>query len=246
ISGTYQRRKLFYWATEKEEIKTWAKEGEIFQRAKHENDAHLGLLQPLPTVKEVWPYVSIDLTKGLPNSEAKESLLVVVDRLTKYSHFLPLRHPYTIASIAKIFFDNIYKLHGFPVSIVNDKNNVLPTGGLIMHKMFTSRAVKWTFFIYGRLSTNKSDVASSMRRGFPIKLAIPNNARFSNQRQGQRRGRGRNCRSKGRGVREEFEARKSEEAVREGSGGEGGVADDNTDNGDCGGWGRGLKVGGAL
>ncbi|KAL0421330.1 UNVERIFIED_CONTAM: Transposon Ty3-G Gag-Pol polyprotein [Sesamum latifolium] len=44
--------------------------------------------------------------------------------LTKYSHFIPLKHPYTASSIAKTFFDNIYKLHGLPVSIVTDRDRV--------------------------------------------------------------------------------------------------------------------------
>ncbi|KAL0297604.1 UNVERIFIED_CONTAM: hypothetical protein Sradi_6812500 [Sesamum radiatum] len=59
---------------------------------------------------------------GLPNSEGKDSILVVVDRLTKYSHFLAPKHLYTATSIANIFFDNIYKLHGLQVSIVTDKD----------------------------------------------------------------------------------------------------------------------------
>ncbi|KAL0381340.1 UNVERIFIED_CONTAM: hypothetical protein Sangu_0198300 [Sesamum angustifolium] len=49
---------------------------------------------------------------GLPNSKGEDSILVVVDRLTKYSHFIALKHPYTAISVAKMFFDNIYKLHG--------------------------------------------------------------------------------------------------------------------------------------
>ncbi|KAL0419043.1 UNVERIFIED_CONTAM: hypothetical protein Sradi_1317800 [Sesamum radiatum] len=56
----------------------------------------------------------MDFIEGLPNSEGKVSVLVVVDRLTKYSHFIALQHLYTTTSVAKIFFDNIYKLHGLP------------------------------------------------------------------------------------------------------------------------------------
>ncbi|KAL0398581.1 UNVERIFIED_CONTAM: Transposon Ty3-G Gag-Pol polyprotein [Sesamum radiatum] len=97
-----------------------------------------GLLQPLPIPDQAWSCISMDFIEGLPNSEGKDSILVVVDRLTKYSHFLALKHPYTAASVAKIFFDNIYKLHGLPVSIVTDRD-----------KLFTSRFWKELFTLSG-------------------------------------------------------------------------------------------------
>ncbi|KAL0374355.1 UNVERIFIED_CONTAM: Transposon Ty3-G Gag-Pol polyprotein [Sesamum radiatum] len=125
ITGTLQRLKmLFYWPTAKEEVQTWVKECETCQRSKHENNAYPGLLQPLPIPEQAWFCISMDFIEGLPQSYGKDSILVVVDRLTKYSHFIPLKHPYTAASIAKIFFDNIYKLHGLPVSIVSDRDRV--------------------------------------------------------------------------------------------------------------------------
>ncbi|KAL0455225.1 UNVERIFIED_CONTAM: hypothetical protein Slati_0861700 [Sesamum latifolium] len=80
----------------------------------------------------------MDFIEGLPNSEGKDSILVVVDRLTKYSHFIALKHPYTATSVAKVFFDNIYKLHGLPVSIVTDRDRV-----------FTSKFWKELFTLSG-------------------------------------------------------------------------------------------------
>jgi hypothetical protein len=50
--------------------------------------------------------------------------MVVVDKLTKYSHFIPLTHPLTAAVIARVFFDNIYKLHGLPDSIILDPDKI--------------------------------------------------------------------------------------------------------------------------
>ncbi|KAL0355853.1 UNVERIFIED_CONTAM: hypothetical protein Sradi_4032200 [Sesamum radiatum] len=86
----------------------------------------------------------MDFIEGLPASEGKDSVLVIVDRLTNYSHFLPLKHPYTTASIAKVFFDHIYKLHGLPVSIVSDRD-----------KIFTSKLWKELFTLAG-VSLNMS------------------------------------------------------------------------------------------
>ncbi|KAL2245979.1 UNVERIFIED_CONTAM: Retrovirus-related Pol polyprotein from transposon [Sesamum indicum] len=135
IHGTYQRIKLlFYWPTMKMDVQEWVKRCEICQKAKHENNPYPGLLQPLPIPEQAWSCVSMDFIEGLPNSEGKDSILVVVDRLTKYSHFISLRHPYAATSIAKVFFDNIYKLHGLPVSIISDRD-----------KVFTSRFWKELF-----------------------------------------------------------------------------------------------------
>lgn len=51
-------------------------------------------------------------------------ILVVVDRFTKFAHFIAVKYPYTAASIAKLFFDNVVKLHGLPHSIVSDRDKV--------------------------------------------------------------------------------------------------------------------------
>lgn len=54
--------------------------------------------------------------------------MVVVDRFTKYNHFLALSHPYTAQTIARIFMDHIYKLHGLPQSIVSDRDPIFVSG----------------------------------------------------------------------------------------------------------------------
>ena len=68
--------------------------------------------------------VSMDFVVGLPTSSSANAMMVVVDKYSKFSHFVPLRDPFTAASIAPLFFDHIYHLHGLAVSIISYRDRV--------------------------------------------------------------------------------------------------------------------------
>ena len=61
---------------------------------------------------------------GLPKSEGKSVIMVVVDRLTKYAHFCELSHPFKASTVATTFMDTIQKLHGSPRVIVSDRDPI--------------------------------------------------------------------------------------------------------------------------
>ena len=64
----------------------------------------------------------MDFILGLPRSRGYDTILVVVDRLSKYSHFILLKHPYTARSITDILVKDIMRPHGIPKSILSDRD----------------------------------------------------------------------------------------------------------------------------
>lgn len=100
----------------------------VCQRKKTEQLHLAGLLQPLAVPSRVWEDISMDFIEALPKVGGKNVILAVVDRFSKYAHFIPLAHPYTAESVAKTFFSNIVCLHGFPTSIISNREVVFTSG----------------------------------------------------------------------------------------------------------------------
>jgi hypothetical protein len=72
----------------------------------------------------VWTDVALDFVEALPRVRGKSVILTVIDRFSKYSHFIPLAHPYSAESVAQAFFADIVRLHGVPQSLVSDRDPV--------------------------------------------------------------------------------------------------------------------------
>ena len=125
ITATYHKvRALFAWPNMKQYVKDYINACEVCAQAKPEHCRLPGLLQPLLVPTHAWHTISLDFIEGLPKSKTFDTILVVIDKLTKYAHFICLAHPYTALSVAQAFINHIYKLHGLPSIIISDRDRV--------------------------------------------------------------------------------------------------------------------------
>lgn len=115
---------VFHWPNMKQTVSEFIRECPVCQINKSEHCPSPGLLQPLPIPKAPWADISMNFVEGLPTSENKNMVLVVVDRRTKYAHFVDMKHPITVKQVVGAFANNIVKLHGLPQSIVTDRDRI--------------------------------------------------------------------------------------------------------------------------
>lgn len=133
----------FYWEGLKKDVKAYVQQYKVCQRSKSENTAPAGLLQPLLIPDNIWEEISMDFISGLPNSQGKDTILVVVDRLRKYAYFIALSHPFTALTVAQNFMDQIYRLHGLPKSIVSDRDPIFVSN--FWKELFKLQGVKMSY-----------------------------------------------------------------------------------------------------
>lgn len=94
--------------------------GAIYVRHKMRSISSPGLLDPLPAPNYVWEDITIDFIESLSPSNSCTVVIVLVDRLSKYVNFVPLKHPITVIQLVGAFFKQVGKLYGFPNSIASD------------------------------------------------------------------------------------------------------------------------------
>ena len=126
------------------------------QQVKAEHQVPSNLLNSLPIPQWKWDNITKDFVSGFPLTQKKhDSIWVIVDKLTKSAHFLPVQLDYSMDRLAKLYVNEIVKLHGISISIVFNRD-----------PRFTSRFWK-ELQLYSFPSTNRWTVReneSSVRR----------------------------------------------------------------------------------
>jgi hypothetical protein len=116
-------RKLFYWPNMKGETTEYLSKCLDCQQVKVEHQHPAGLLQPLPIPEWKWEIISLDFITGLPKTQKQnDSIMVVIDKLSKSAHFIPVKSTYKAINIAEIFMKEIFRLHGIPKMVISDRD----------------------------------------------------------------------------------------------------------------------------
>ena len=112
----------YWWNNLKRDIAEHIALCDVCSRVKAEHQNPARLLQPLPISDWKWDKIGMDFITGLPRTRSGyDSIWVIVDRLTKVAHLIPVKTTYNSARLAKIYMNKIVCLHGVPKSIVSDR-----------------------------------------------------------------------------------------------------------------------------
>ena len=120
----YQNLKNHYWwMNMKKEIAEFVSKCYTCQVIKTEHKKPPGLLHQLDIPTWKWEHITMDFVSGLPNTrKGNDAIWVIVDRLTKSAHFIPFKTGQFMDKMAKLYNDEIVRLHGVPKSIVSDRD----------------------------------------------------------------------------------------------------------------------------
>ena len=107
----------------KKDVAEWVSRCLTCQRVKAEHQGPSGLLRPLEIPEWKWEHIAMDFVVGLPKTKTNhDAIWVIIDRLTKSAHFLPINERYTVDRLVDIYMKEIVARHGAPVAIVSDRD----------------------------------------------------------------------------------------------------------------------------
>jgi len=115
-------KQKYWWYGLKRDVAEYVALCDTCQRVKAEHQRPAGLLQPMKIPEWKWEEVGMDFIVGLPSTQrGYNSIWVIVDRLTKVAHFLPVKTADSGARLAELYTERIVCLHGVPKKIVSDR-----------------------------------------------------------------------------------------------------------------------------
>jgi hypothetical protein len=128
---TYEKMtQNFFWSKMEDDVRDYVRSCDVCQRDKSSRHKKYGLLQPLEIPYRPWDCISMDFIVALPESEGYDKIWVIVDRLTKMAHFIPLKSgsQSPVTELAKAFAKEVWRLHGLPSEILSDRDTQFTSG----------------------------------------------------------------------------------------------------------------------
>jgi hypothetical protein len=117
-------RQSFWWKCMKVNIAKYVASYGICQKVKAEHKRPAGLLKALEIPEWKWENIAMDFVVGLPRSPRdKDAIWVVIDRLTKVAHFIPMKQTSSATDLVPLYIKEVVRLHGVPKSIVSDRDS---------------------------------------------------------------------------------------------------------------------------
>ncbi|GKD08482.1 putative reverse transcriptase domain-containing protein [Tanacetum coccineum] len=118
-------KKLYWWPNMKAEIATYVSKCLTCAKVKAEHQKPSGLLQQPEIPEWKWEKITMDFVSGLPRTPSGyDSIWVIVDRLTKSAHFLPMKKTDSIEKLAQLYLKEVVCKHGVPTSIISDRDSL--------------------------------------------------------------------------------------------------------------------------
>lgn len=121
---TYNRiAETYYWPRMSRDIKRFVYSCDICQKVKPRRHGPIGLLQPIPIPSRPFEVISMDFITELPVSAGFDSILVIVDKLTKFATFVPVTSTITQRGTAELLVQHIFSKYGLPRQIISDRDS---------------------------------------------------------------------------------------------------------------------------
>jgi hypothetical protein len=118
-------KKNFWWTRMKREIAKYVLECDTCRRIKADHLRPTGNLQPLSIPEWKWENICMDFIVGLPRtSRGYNSIWVIVDRLTKSAHFIPIAMTFRVRQYVELYISHIVHYHGIPKTIISDRGSI--------------------------------------------------------------------------------------------------------------------------
>ena len=116
-------RRQYYWSGMKKQVGEFVRRCLTCQQVKVEHQRPVGLLQHMEVVEWKWEHVTVDfVTHLLRTSRGHDMVWLILDRLTKSTHFLVVQITFTLEEFCRLYVREIIQLHGVPVSIMSDQD----------------------------------------------------------------------------------------------------------------------------